>query len=276
MAASAFATSSRSTAAPTGAGAVDELTKEISTIGKFAEQIQSIAFQTNMLALNATIEAARAGEAGRGFNVVAQEVKELAGQTRNAADEITRTVKRLQEVAAQLSALQTAAVTTATPSSRSFMPDNHAGGTYTIGGHGAVVAAPPTAQQIRMVQESFAKVAKLGSAVAALFYQKLFDLDPSLQALFQGDMETQGRKLLDMIATAVRGLNNLPKLVPAVQKLGQRHAGYGVQPGHYDIVGDALLATLHDGLGPDFTPDVELAWASVYNLLARTMIEASS
>lgn len=67
-----------------------------SHIGQVADLIRSIAAQTNLLALNATIEAARAGEAGKGFAVVASEVKDLAGQTSRATEEIARQIEAVQ------------------------------------------------------------------------------------------------------------------------------------------------------------------------------------
>ena len=95
--------------------------------------------------------------------------------------------------------------------------------------------------QISLVQGSFAKVAPIADAAAEMFYRRLFELDPTLSRLFKGDMKQQGKKLMQMIGAAVRGLDDLARLVPVVQQLGVRHNGYGVRPEHYDTVGAALL-----------------------------------
>jgi hemoglobin-like flavoprotein len=89
--------------------------------------------------------------------------------------------------------------------------------------------------------------------------------------LFKGDIKAQGQKLMSTIALAVGSLDKLPELVPVVQDLGRRHAGYGVKDEHYDIVAQALLWTLGKGLGPDFTPEVKDAWTAAYTILADTM-----
>ena len=128
--------------------------------------------------------------------------------------------------------------------------------------------------QISLVQESFAKVAPIAETAAGLFYQRLFELDPSLAGLFKGDMKEQGRKLMTMIAAAVRGLDDVGRLLPVLQNLGAKHAGYGVKDADYDTVGAALLWTLERGLGDAFTPEVKAAWAAVYAVIAKTMIDA--
>ena len=82
-----------------------------------------------------------------------------------------------------------------------------------------------TPNEIQLMQTSFAKVAPVAEKAAAMFYNRLFEMDPSLRALFKGDMAEQGKRLMAMIAMAVNGLNHLEDEVPAVQDLGRRHAG---------------------------------------------------
>ena len=130
--------------------------------------------------------------------------------------------------------------------------------------------------QIQLVQSSFARVEPIADTAAALFYNRLFELDPSLRLMFRGNMAEQGQKLMTTLKFVVRGLPRLETLVPAVEALGRRHAGYGVADEHYDTVADALLWTLHQGLGEDFTPDVAAAWATAYGILADVMKAAAA
>jgi len=132
-----------------------------------------------------------------------------------------------------------------------------------------------TPTQKTLVQETFASIAPIADDAAALFYRRLFELDPSLRAMFRGDMSEQRRKLMNMLGAAVKGLDRLEQLVPVVQDLGRKHTGYGVEDRHYDTVGAALLWTLEKGLGSGFTPEVKEAWAAVYGLLASTMQTAA-
>jgi hemoglobin-like flavoprotein len=126
--------------------------------------------------------------------------------------------------------------------------------------------------QVTLVQESWEQVLPIADTAAQLFYSRLFELDPSLRRLFtQTDMAEQRKKLMQMITVAVRGLTRLDELVPAVEALGNRHAGYGVTDSHYGTVATALLWTLEKGLGEGFTPEVRAAWIETYTILATVM-----
>jgi hemoglobin-like flavoprotein len=132
-----------------------------------------------------------------------------------------------------------------------------------------------TSEQVQLVQISWEKVVPMADQAAALFYGRLFDIDPELKPLFQTDIREQGAKLMRMITLAVRGLSDPSKLVPVLEDLGRRHVDYSVRMKDYDSVGGALLWTLKQGLGEGWTLDVEDAWVAVYTLLADTMKNAA-
>ncbi|TWT77842.1 Bacterial hemoglobin [Posidoniimonas polymericola] len=133
-----------------------------------------------------------------------------------------------------------------------------------------------TPTQIALVQDSWAKVAPSADQVAELFYGRLFEIAPEVRPLFKSDIKGQGQKLMQMISVAVNGLPKLDAIVPAVEQLGVRHLDYQVEPAHYDTVGEALLWTLKQGLGEDFTPEVRQAWTETYVTLATVMKEAAA
>ena len=128
-----------------------------------------------------------------------------------------------------------------------------------------------TPEQISLVQASFARLATDADGVAQAFYARLFEIDPTLRPLFGSDLVGQRRKLMQMLATAVGGLDDVTALLPIVKGLGARHAGYGVRAAHYTSVGRALIDTLRAGLGEAFTPALERAWIAVYTVLAGSM-----
>ena len=126
-------------------------------------------------------------------------------------------------------------------------------------------------EQIALVQSTWAKVRPISNTAAKLFYERLFALDPSVRPLFKSPIEAQGAKLVRLIDVAVSGLSRVEALAPVLRDLGNRHVGYGVEDHHYDTVGAALLWTLEQGLGTDFTPQVRAAWSEAYGLLSGTM-----
>ncbi len=131
-----------------------------------------------------------------------------------------------------------------------------------------------TPQQIELVQTSFKKVVPIAGTAADLFYNRLFEIAPEVRPMFPQDMKEQKVKLMAMLGTAVSNLHKLDEILPAVKALGQRHKGYGVTAAHYAPVGTALLWTLEQGLGPEFTPEVKAAWTETNTALAGVMTAA--
>ncbi|MGA7327638.1 MAG: globin family protein [Rhodomicrobium sp.] len=129
-----------------------------------------------------------------------------------------------------------------------------------------------TPDQIKAIQESFAKVAPISEQAAELFYGRLFEIAPSVKPLFRSDMKEQGRKLMATLAVVVNGLSNLETILPAASALAKRHVGYGVRPADYAPVGEALLWTLEKGLGAQWTPELAAGWAAAYGVLSEFMI----
>ena len=133
-----------------------------------------------------------------------------------------------------------------------------------------------TEQQVRLVQQTFMRVLPISDLAAQLFYKRLFELDPTLRPMFKGDMQEQGRKLMQMIGMTVQGLSVPGEIMGLVADLGRRHVEYGVIDAHYDTVRTALMWTLAQGLGADFTPEVKMAWTEAYEFLAKVMKDAAT
>jgi hemoglobin-like flavoprotein len=129
-----------------------------------------------------------------------------------------------------------------------------------------------TPDQVKLVQDSFAKVAPISETAAVLFYDRLFEIAPQVRAMFPADMTEQRRKLMAMLAAVVNGLGNLTSILPAASALAKRHVSYGAKPEHYPVVGAALLWTLEKGLGDGWTPDIAAAWITAYGTLSGYMI----
>src|SRR5947208_10298527 len=126
--------------------------------------------------------------------------------------------------------------------------------------------------QIKLVQDSFAKVAPISEAAAVIFYDRLFEVAPGVRAMFPNDMTEQRKKLMGTLAVVVNGLSNLEAILPAASALAKRHVNYGAKPEHYPVVGGALLWTLEKGLGEAWTPEVAHAWTAAYGTLSGYMI----
>lgn len=132
-----------------------------------------------------------------------------------------------------------------------------------------------TSEGIHLVRQSWAALAPNAGRMAASFYDHLFRLDPGVQQLFRdSDMTSQRGKLVGALAFLVKTLDDPDQLVPVLAGMGRRHQGYGVTDRHYDLVGEALLATLRQELESSWTPALHDAWSEAYTLTASIMKRA--
>ena len=127
------------------------------------------------------------------------------------------------------------------------------------------------AAQQELVRTTFGRLAVMPEVAGALFYERLFAANPGFQPLFKNDMRVQGLKLMTMLAMIVYNLPDPGQVLPAIRDLAVRHAEYGVTLADYDAVREALLWTLEQALGKDFTPAVREAWTVCYDELADEM-----
>jgi hemoglobin-like flavoprotein len=110
--------------------------------------------------------------------------------------------------------------------------------------------------------------------VADLFYDRLFELDPSLEALFPEDLTAQRPRFMNAVGAAVAGLDDMENLRLGLRDIGRQNLSLGIKPGHYDTLGKALLWTFEQSLAEDFTPPMKEAWAALYADVLGAMREA--
>ncbi len=131
-----------------------------------------------------------------------------------------------------------------------------------------------TTQQ-KLVRTTFATLAVMPEVAGALFYERLFATNPSFRPLFKDDMRIQGVKLMSMLEMIVCNFPESDQVLSAIRDSAVRHVEYGVKLADYDALREALLWTLEQVLGNDFTPAVREAWTVCYDELASEMKAAA-
>lgn len=126
-------------------------------------------------------------------------------------------------------------------------------------------------EQAALIKKSFIRILPHREAFSKSLYDRLFKVAPEARSLFTSDMERQREKLVATLAFVVNGASDLDKLTGEVRALGRRHVDYGVELAHYGILRGVLVDTLAEYLGDDFTPEVQAAWAGLYDDLAEAM-----
>ncbi|MBC8165192.1 MAG: hemin receptor [Bryobacteraceae bacterium] len=130
-------------------------------------------------------------------------------------------------------------------------------------------------RQQQLVSDSFALIREEAIPVTLLFYGRLFDLDPSTRRMFQPDLQTQSKKLVDMLEVIVSSLSQFDRIRPRLGQLGASHAELGVQPAHYETLTSAWLWALSMGLERQFTPETKAAWKVVLEAVSEVMIRGA-
>lgn len=131
-----------------------------------------------------------------------------------------------------------------------------------------------TPQQKSLVRQTLTRLAGRSAQAGLFFYDRLFALDPSLRAMFHGDLQTQGQKFMDTLSGIVHALDSEAAVAVDLRHLGRRHRDYGVQWRHYGTMREALLWSLAQILGNDFDDETAAAWCAAYGIAVRAMQEA--
>lgn len=140
----------------------------------------------------------------------------------------------------------------------------------------AIVGGFLTDRQRQLIETSFEKFRGRGDSASARFYQNLFQSAPSVRSMFPSNVSKQARKFLQSLNVIVGSLSSTDRTTRMLQRLGERHMGYGVESGHYPIVGQALVATLKEELGDEFNEEVEKAWIDAFELISSAMMSSST
>lgn len=130
----------------------------------------------------------------------------------------------------------------------------------------------PPADDRTLVEASFARVAPRAGPLVERFYQTLFRLAPAVRPMFPADLGGQQKKLVGALALAVGNLRKPEVLAPALVGLGERHAAYPIDEGHFAPVGAALLEALA-AEDAQFDEATRAAWGRVYGQITSLMVQ---
>ena len=128
--------------------------------------------------------------------------------------------------------------------------------------------------KVELLVESFGFVLPQKEAFAKTFYSNLFSVYPQTRLLFKDtDMKQQEASLIAALGIVISSLKKADhdQLASVLQKLGQRHEGYGVTREQYRMVGNVLLRTFADFLGNQWTAELNDAWADAYQAVVGLM-----
>ncbi|MDH5435812.1 MAG: globin domain-containing protein [Gammaproteobacteria bacterium] len=128
-----------------------------------------------------------------------------------------------------------------------------------------------TPEHIDLVKHSWNLIDSHAVEMSDIFYNRLFETNPEFRPLFSTDIQMQGKALMETLNIVINGMDDFEELLPGIRALGTKHTSYGVKKEDYEPVADALIYTLKNIIGQEFTPEIEQAWINVYEFIADTM-----
>jgi hemoglobin-like flavoprotein len=130
---------------------------------------------------------------------------------------------------------------------------------------------------VDLLEESFDLVVLRGDDLTTEFYQRVFARAPQLRVLFATvPMSLQKLKFVSALVVLRMSLRDIAAVMPALEALGARHAGYGTLPEHYPIMRAALLEALEVVGGQRWTPAYTAAWSDLYAMVAEAMLRGAA
>jgi methyl-accepting chemotaxis protein len=133
------------------------------------------------------------------------------------------------------------------------------------------------ALDVGTLEESFDLVAPQGDELMRRFYDRLFEVAPAVEPLFANvDMDRQRKALLNMLIVLRESLHDLDDVVPDLEALGAKHAGWGAKPEHYPVVGEVLIGEMAALGGDQWKPEYTAAWQEAYQVVQDVMLAGAA
>ncbi|MDA7946358.1 MAG: hemin receptor [Hyphomicrobiaceae bacterium] len=134
--------------------------------------------------------------------------------------------------------------------------------------------SPVSAENIRVLRETYLAVEPASDLVATLFFRRLDEIAPEVRPFLGEDINEQRKQLLISLGLAVAALDRFDDIIPALKLLGSKYRTMGVTELHYGAVGEALIWTLKQSLGSKWSADAEDAWTGMCTLIGEVMTAA--
>jgi len=129
--------------------------------------------------------------------------------------------------------------------------------------------------EIELLRDTLVYLQERKDLATSVFYENLFEIDPSLRPMFDDDLTEQSNKALFAFGAVVAQIHDVETCREMTRGLANRHVGYGVIPEHYPKVGAAVIATVSMVMGDAMTPHIASAWQKAYDQIAGAMIETA-